>query len=252
MHPSSLPKVGQIQNGFRDFIPLMTSVADKDVLAIGFSEPEIEELIGRHQPRSITALTLWENHRDAEITRHKLVIGDITTRVPLDDDSFDCIVSFSVLEHVSDVPAAMRETFRLLRPGGDVCLAFGPVWSSAYGHHIYINAADRPLLNFSLWDMPAFMHLLSSPAEISDYYVKSGYSEQEAQSAIHYCFESDNINRVMFEDYLDIFRENFIIDKLVTMYNHVPAGILEILRRKYPRYRDFTSYGAICHLIPMQ
>jgi SAM-dependent methyltransferase len=252
MHPSSLPKVGPIQNGFRDFIPLLTNIAGKDVLAMGYSEPQIDELIAKYQPKSITALTLWQNHRDAEITRHRLVIGDITKTVALADDSFDSVASFSVLEHVADVAAAMRETLRLLRPGGDVCLAFGPVWSCAYGHHIYINPPDKPLLNFSLWDMPAFMHLLSSPVEIHDYYLKSGYSEQEAQSAVHYCFESDNINRVMFEDYLDIFRTNYIIDKLVTMYNHVPISILEILRRKYPRYRDFTSYGAICRLIPMK
>ena len=85
MHPSSLPKVGPIQNGIRDFIPLLTNIIENDVLAIGYAESQIDELIAKYHPKSITALTLWENHRDAEIKRHQLIIGDITKSVPIAD-----------------------------------------------------------------------------------------------------------------------------------------------------------------------
>ncbi len=45
------------------------------------------------------------------------VMEDIT-RLTLPDASLDIIVSSDVLEHVPDVAAAFRETFRVLRPGG--------------------------------------------------------------------------------------------------------------------------------------
>lgn len=45
------------------------------------------------------------------------VMEDIT-RLTLADESIDLIVSSDVLEHVSDVTLAFRESFRVLRPGG--------------------------------------------------------------------------------------------------------------------------------------
>ena len=43
--------------------------------------------------------------------------ADITD-LPFDDDSFDCIICYHVLEHVVDDRKAMRELHRVLRPGG--------------------------------------------------------------------------------------------------------------------------------------
>ena len=39
-------------------------------------------------------------------------------RLPADDNSVDLVFSWTVLEHVPDLPAAYREMFRVLKPGG--------------------------------------------------------------------------------------------------------------------------------------
>jgi SAM-dependent methyltransferase len=53
------------------------------------------------------------------------------TRMPLDDASFDLVVSFETIEHVPDAAALVAEMRRVLKPGGRLVLstpnrAFGP------------------------------------------------------------------------------------------------------------------------------
>jgi demethylmenaquinone methyltransferase/2-methoxy-6-polyprenyl-1,4-benzoquinol methylase len=49
----------------------------------------------------------------------ELVQGD-GLRLPFPDSSFECVVSAFVMRNVPDVPAALREAHRVLRPGGRV------------------------------------------------------------------------------------------------------------------------------------
>lgn len=52
-------------------------------------------------------------------------IGDQTydiTAIPEVDGQFDLVICYHILEHVPDDRAAMRELFRVLRPGGQVLI----------------------------------------------------------------------------------------------------------------------------------
>src|SRR3954471_4425630 len=47
-------------------------------------------------------------------------------RIPYDDDTFDLVVGHAVLHHIPDVPAALREVMRVLKPGGRFVFAGEP------------------------------------------------------------------------------------------------------------------------------
>ncbi len=71
-----------------------------------------------------------------ELARERTAGAEIraanVTALPLADASFDAVVSADVLYHVDDDAAALREFFRVLRPGGMVVLnvpAYRWLWS---------------------------------------------------------------------------------------------------------------------------
>ncbi|MER6946941.1 methyltransferase domain-containing protein [Nonomuraea sp. NPDC000554] len=70
--------------------------------------------------------------------------------MPFDDDSFDRVIAAEVLEHIPDDMAAMRELFRVLKPGGTaaitvpsflperICWALDEDYHTAPGGHVRI------------------------------------------------------------------------------------------------------------------
>jgi SAM-dependent methyltransferase len=90
--------------------------------------------VGAAQGRAIIALQRRGHHgvgvepwRDAIETAHELARRHNTTveiregtaeRLPFPDEQFDVVIATSVMEHVSGLRQALREVFRVLRPGG--------------------------------------------------------------------------------------------------------------------------------------
>jgi SAM-dependent methyltransferase len=242
-----LPTVGVITNSAHDvgavanrYLPLQGA----KVLCVGLSELEITQQIEIHKPKSISSLTLWPDHIDAYTKRYELVVGDITKRTPFEDDSFDAIVTLSLLEHINPLESGLAEMRRITRPRGIIASMFGPVWSSAYGHHLYAIDPTDPLLNFSLWDMPAYMHLLWDKSEIRSFYEEKGYSKGDIDIVIEFIFDWDGINRNIYMDYIDNFFRMFQVEFLEAMYNFIDEPTLRRLHSRFPETRDFTTYGA--------
>jgi SAM-dependent methyltransferase len=57
--------------------------------------------------------------------------------IPFPDDQFDVVVSWSALEHYADVDAFLRESKRVLAPGGVMYVSSGHFWHAARGAHLY-------------------------------------------------------------------------------------------------------------------
>lgn len=71
------------------------------------------------------------------------VVADITHGLPLPDQSIDLAVSHSMLEHVHDIGAALRNINRVLAVGGHVFLTVAPLYYSAEGAHMRSRGITR-------------------------------------------------------------------------------------------------------------
>ena len=68
------------------------------------------------------------------------------SKLPFDDKTFDCVVSFGVLEHVPTDVASLHEVHRILKPGGIFFLTFLPYflsWTQALARLRGNNYHDR-------------------------------------------------------------------------------------------------------------
>lgn len=110
------PLVGQHR---RELLALVQG----DVLEIGFGTG----LNLAHYPKGVRRITTVDPnpgmHRRAEKRIQKLGIEvdqqvSRCERLPFEDGRFDCVVSTFTLCSIGDVPQAMVEVFRVLRPGG--------------------------------------------------------------------------------------------------------------------------------------
>ena len=59
----------------------------------------------------------------------------VAESLPFEDRSMDAVLSFDVLEHVQNVPAALGECYRVLRPGG-LCFLVFPGYFQPFEHHL--------------------------------------------------------------------------------------------------------------------
>lgn len=97
-----------------------------DVLDIGSGDGVIAQLLS---PRARTYTCIDRSAKVIEAARARLrsspnvelLCGDMHA-LPLADESFDQVLSFSVLTYAEDPRAALRESLRVLRPGGTLIL----------------------------------------------------------------------------------------------------------------------------------
>jgi SAM-dependent methyltransferase len=108
------------------------------------------------------------------------------------DQTFDCIFSTSVFEHIHDIDAAAREAARVLRPGGlaliDVCVFCG----ISGGHHPEWSHPDQQDVPRQV---PAWDHLRQNLFPASTY-----------------------LNRKRTGDYLATFQEHFSVVQMQPRY----------------------------------
>ena len=130
---------------------------------------------------------------------YALIPGDARD-LPFPDESLDVVFSSCAFEHIHDFPRAVAEMKRVLRPGGELFSCWGPIWSSARGHHIWVHHNGR-LITFNEDVLPAWAHLLYSESEIASFLTCHMPAELAARIA-HWVGHDPYLNRLFCDDYV--------------------------------------------------
>lgn len=182
----------------------------------------------------------WRSQSSA---REVLLVCADARRVPLADESLDAIFSVATFEHIHNLDIAMREFYRVLRPGGMLLSDFGPIWSSSVGHHVYAKVGEQEARHWKpgLNPVPDFGHLLYSPVEMM-IELEGKCSAELAEAIVEWIYHGKGINRLFFEDYLRIFETSpFKLESLVAVTEQVGDDELARLRGRHPEYRRFDT-----------
>jgi SAM-dependent methyltransferase len=147
----------------------------------------------------------------------------------ISDGAIDLCVSDAVFEHCKNLGEVMRESFRVLRPGGSLYATYGPLWYCAGGDHF----SGRGGLN------NAFNHILLDPESYRTYFTKNLQQDEDYQSGGRYV-ELDLFSKLTTKQYLEIFlTTGFIIDELILEVCHCAVRF----KKQYPNY--FSQLAAM-------
>jgi len=127
---------------FRSFLPYI-DLRDKEVLDIGTGLGGKLAYMRQKGPHRITTVDIIPTHslharayvaKNNGGTSIEFVAAD-AGRLPFQDNSFDAIFSYNTFEHIAQPLQALRESVRVLRPGGYIYLGFPPYYSP-WGAHM--------------------------------------------------------------------------------------------------------------------
>ena len=146
-------------------------------------------------------------------------------RLPLPESSVDAVFSTDTFEHVMDLHLAYSEIFRVLRPGGALRTAFGPLFYSPFGYHLQW-ACQVP-----------YAHLMFGLAPILELRREHTGTDVTAQ-----CWEDTGLNRKRFVDFrAAAHAAGFELER----FHAVPVRGLSIAT-KIPGIRDLLTFGVDC------
>jgi len=172
-------------------------------------------------------------------------------RAPYPDDSFDLIVSSSAFEHIQEFDRALLEMHRILRPSGHLYSQFGPIWSTSYGHHLWVSHEGR-LFNYWNTILPPYCHLLMTPDSVAEH-CRRTLDPGTADVISNYVFSSPEQNRLFYADYVASFRGSPFEICFLKGYDHPELAALHLtdgmdalldrLHQRYPGAGDFLYDG---------
>jgi SAM-dependent methyltransferase len=119
---------------------------DKRVLEVGIGYGSVGERLARTAGEftaldiAITPIVGMQARLRNAGLRGTTIVGNVLD-APLPSDSFDCVVSIGCLHHTGDLPRALREIHRVLKPGGVAKIMI----YSAYSYRRWVTAPHRTL-----------------------------------------------------------------------------------------------------------
>ncbi|MEO6237683.1 MAG: class I SAM-dependent methyltransferase [Vicinamibacterales bacterium] len=113
-------------------------VRDKTVLDFGCGGGSESAEMAEHGARRVIGVDIDEPSLErARAQAIRRGVADRTLFANTVNEPVDVIVSLDTFEHFQDPDATLRIMARLLRPGGEVLVSFGPTWFHPLGGHFY-------------------------------------------------------------------------------------------------------------------
>ena len=193
------------------------------------------------KPRRIIATDMfsfeesWQEITRYCLDRYRVPVGFRTA--PLEDHGFidsgaiHFIASDAVYEHCRDLPRVMRESHRLLRPGGYLYASYGPLYFCAGGDHLSGLGGLQHYYNHLRLDQASYRRYLEEHREEAEVYY----------GGVPY-LELDLFSRLTTGEYLAIYREaGFVVKELILEVSH---QALEY-KKRFPReFREMVKRNA--------
>ena len=173
-----------------------------------------------------------------------LSYGDIRD-LPLEDGDFDLIFSVAAFEHIHELDVALKEMYRLLKPGGLVYSHFGPLWSSGIGHHLFFERKGQwhrfTEEESTLPILGNYEHLLFDREQMT-LKLQTRWEPKDVDCFIYELYDNPHINRYMYADYLRMFDASpFQVIHLQNVgKTHLDPEVHEQLRMKFGPDNDFS------------
>jgi len=194
----------------------------------------------RLRPKRIIATDLFAFDAWAEISRYAAAKWHVACefhQAPLEDHAFladgsiDACVSDAVFEHCRNLDAVLAETRRVLKPGGRLYAAYGPLWFSPGGDHYSGRGGPHTLYN----------HLLLPTVEYKAYVESQQQDVEDFQNGYRY-IELDLFSRMTTGDYLRAYHNRgFAVDELILELSSTGLRFRTMFPEQYERLLEALS-----------
>ena len=147
-------------------------------------------------------------------------------RLPFDDDTFDVVISTSVLEHARNKAECFREIHRVLRPGGCAIHLFPGKWYLPYEPHLYV-----PLVNYFWPHCPAWWLRMWGLLGVRNDFQHGSPWKAVAETNLRYCDEG--LSYWTTRQYRELSLETFGNCRWPMRFyvDHAPGGFSRVFRR---------------------
>jgi SAM-dependent methyltransferase len=147
-------------------------------------------------------------------------------KMDVPEQGYDLVIGIALLEHLGDMPVALKNIFRATRPGGYIYFHGGPVWNCSKGHHLWADGADGREYRFNGDNpVPDWGHLCKDEAAMSQLLIGAGYSQGDVQSMVDWIYHSPQINRMTAVEIARCFEESpFRLLARTEDRGHEPGG----------------------------
>lgn len=154
---------------------------------------------------------------------------------------FDVIFAMATLEHVRQLPTALKSIEKLLKVGGVFVSLHAPIWSGPAGHHVLANRIGEKTGNAIA--IPPWAHLLISQSEMYGLLSKQT-SPDDAAELVDEIYNNPYLNRLFFDDYIAYAAQSNLEVVSIRGFarQDIPENARQILATRYPGLTGF-EYG---------